>query len=203
MPYISLDAANDLAAQSDFWAIRGKAIHAYAGLEQSLAHLFSALAGVKPKIGGVIFFRIGAAVRRSIIDELFRLKFKDEYKLFRNSLLKQLKPIDDERNQIIHWNVVNNIGSDDLDRTTSKLTLKSPVYWTDPLGMAKDAEQMIAFSNKCAFYSALCSFFPPMAIEGFTKHPISDDDRKPWLEIYSKPIEYPPPAGHVLATLHV
>jgi hypothetical protein len=119
VPIVSLDAANDLAAQSDFWAIRGKAIHAYAGLEQGLARMFSALAGVNPKVGGMIFFRIGAAVRRNIIEELFRHKFKDDYKFFRNSLFKQLQPLDTERNQIVHWNVVNIVGADEKNQTTS------------------------------------------------------------------------------------
>jgi hypothetical protein len=199
MPMISLDDANDLAAQSDFWAIRGKAIHAYAGLEQGLAQLFSALAGVTPKTGGIIFFRISAAIRRTIIEELFRAKFKDEYNLFRNSLFKQLPALDTERNQIVHWNVVNNVGTDENNRTTSNLTLKSPAYWSDPSGRAKDVQQMVDFSKKCAFYASLCSFFPVITIDGYTEHPVSDQDKKPWLEIYSQPVEYPPAPGHFLA----
>lgn len=97
MAMISLDDAYDQAAQSDFWAVRGKAIHAYAGLEQGLAQLFSAVSGVTPKVGGIIFFRISAAIRRTIIEELFRAKFKDEYNLSRNSLFKHLPAIDTER----------------------------------------------------------------------------------------------------------
>jgi hypothetical protein len=108
MPIISLDEAQEQAATDEFWAIRGKAIQSYAGLEQSLARLFSALAGTSQEIGGTIFFRIASAdARRNLIGKLFQIKFRQQYNLFRNSLIKQLKPIDDERNQIVHWNVVN------------------------------------------------------------------------------------------------
>lgn len=199
MPMISLDDAQDQAAQSEFWAVRGKAIHAYAGLEQSLAQLFSAISSVTPKVGGIIFFRIGAAVRRTIIEELFRAKFKDEYNLWRNSLFKCLPAIDTERNRIVHWNVVNNVGTDEHNRTTSKLTLKSPAYWTDPTGHAEDVQQMIDFSRKCRFYGSMCSMFPVVTIDGYLEHPVTDQDKAPWLEIYSKPIEYPPPPDHLLA----
>jgi hypothetical protein len=199
MPMISLDGAYDQAAQSDFWAIRGKAIHAYAGLEQGLAQLFSAVSGVTPKVGGIIFFRISAAIRRAIIEELFRAKFKDEYNLWRNSLFKHLPAIDTERNRIVHWNVVNNVGADGDSRTTSTLTLKSPAYWTDPTGHAEDVQQMIDFSKKCAFFSSMCSMFPVIAIDGYVEHPITEQDKKPWLEIYGKPIEYPPTPDHLLA----
>jgi hypothetical protein len=65
MPIISLDDAQQLAARDEFWAIRGKAIQSYANLEQSLARLFSALAGTTQKIGGTIFFRISSADTRA------------------------------------------------------------------------------------------------------------------------------------------
>jgi len=199
MPIISLDDAQQLAAKDEFWAIRGKAIQSYATLEQSLARLFSALAGTTQKIGGTIFFRISSAdTRRTLIDKLFQQRFHGQYNLFRNSLIKQLKPIDNERNEIVHWNVVNNVGSDETGKTTSRLALMPPASFPSPDSASKDANQMMAFSNKCEFYAALSGFFPIIAMEGFTATPISDADKKPWLDAYSKPIEYPPPVGHVL-----
>jgi hypothetical protein len=199
MPIISLDDAQQLAAQDEFWAIRGKAIQSYASLEQSLARLFSALAGTNQKIGGTIFFRISSAdTRRNLIDKLFQQRFHQQYNLFRNSLIKQLKPIDNERNEIVHWNVVNNVGTDLSGKTTSRLTLMPPATFPSPTAASKDANQMMVFSKKCEFYAALSGFFPIIAMEGFTETPISDADKKPWLDAYSRPIEYPPPSGHVL-----
>jgi hypothetical protein len=199
MPTISLDDAQELAAKDEFWAIRGKAIQSYASLEQSLARLFSALAGTTQKIGGTIFFRISSAdTRRTLIDKLFQQRFHGQYNLFRNSLIKQLKPIDNERNEIVHWNVVNNIGLDEAGKTTNRLALMPPASFPSPDSASKDAKQMIVFSKKCEFYAALSGFFPIVAMEGFTETPIADVDKKPWLDAYSKPIEYPPPVGHVL-----
>jgi hypothetical protein len=199
MPLISLDEAQQLAAQDEFWAIRGKAIQSYASLEQSLARLFSALAGTTQKIGGTIFFRISSAdTRRNLIDKLFQQRFQEQYNLFRNSLVKQLKPIDNERNEIVHWNVVNNVGVDESGKTTSSLALMPPASFPSPDSASKDSKQMIAFSNKCNFYAALSGFFPVIAMDGFAATPVSDADKRPWLDAYSKPIEYPPPVGHVL-----
>ena len=199
MATISLEDAQNLAGQSEFWAIRGKAIQSYANLEQGLARLFSALAGTTQQIGSTIFFRIASTdTRRNLIDKLFQQKYNQQYNLFRNSLVKQLKPLDNERNEIVHWNVVNNVAADESGKTTSRLVLMPPATWTFSNTASKDADQMIAFSKKCEFYAALSGFFPVIVMDGFTERPIADADKKPWLDAYSKSIEYPPPVGHVL-----
>ncbi|WP_154073440.1 hypothetical protein [Bradyrhizobium erythrophlei] len=188
-----------MAAKDEFWAVRGKAIQSYAGLEQALARLFSALAGTTQEIGGAIFFRIASAdARRNLIGKLFQIKFRDQYHLFRNSLIKQLRPIDNERNEIVHWNVVNNVAADDAGKTTSKLALMPPSTFPSPNSVSKDTDGMKAFANKCGFYTSLVSMFPVIAMEGFAATPISEADMRPWLNAYSRPIEYPPPVGHVL-----
>ena len=150
MATISLEDAQNLAGQSEFWAIRGKAIQSYANLEQGLARLFSALAGTTQQIGSTIFFRIASTdTRRNLIDKLFQQKYNQQYNLFRNSLVKQLKPLDNERNEIVHWNVVNNVAADESGKTTSRLVLMPPATWTFSNTASKDADQMIAFSKKC------------------------------------------------------
>jgi hypothetical protein len=199
MPIISLDEAQRQAAGDEFWAIRGKAIQSYAGLEQSLARLFSALAGTTQEMGATIFFRIASAdTRRNLIGKLFQIKFREQYNLFRNSLLKQLKPIDNERNEIVHWNVVNTVGADEEGKTKSKLTLNPPATFPSLNSVSKDASQITTFAKKCDFYAAFVGMFPVITIEGFSATPVEEIHKRPWLEAYSKPIEYPPPVGHVL-----
>jgi hypothetical protein len=125
---ISLEVAMRKAAEDEFWEIRGKAVQAYANLEQSLCSLFGALAGVTTwEIGAIIFFRIANShARNRIIEQLFKKKFGDRFNLFRNSLLADLTPIDQERNEIVHWNVVNIVGTDEAGETTARVVLKPP-----------------------------------------------------------------------------
>jgi hypothetical protein len=122
MAIIKLEDAMKLASADEFWAIRGKAIQSYASLEQSMALLFSVVAGTDRETANIIFFKITSAdSRNKIIEKLFRKKCKDDYNLFRNSLLKHLRPIDIERNEVVHCNVVNHVGADDEGETTSTL----------------------------------------------------------------------------------
>jgi hypothetical protein len=97
-----------LSAQDAFWATRGHAIQAYAQLEQSLFRLFAHLTGLDHQPAGTIFFKItSSAARNAIIEKLFKQKLRDEFNLFRNSLITQIRPIDIQRNEIVHWNATN------------------------------------------------------------------------------------------------
>jgi hypothetical protein len=53
---IPLDAAIAMADAAPFWALRGKAIEAYAQLEQALCSLFGVCIDSKPEIASTIFF---------------------------------------------------------------------------------------------------------------------------------------------------
>jgi hypothetical protein len=80
------------------------------------------VAGTDRETANIIFFKITSAdSRNKIIEKLLRKKCKDDYNLFRNSLLKHLRPIDIERNEVVHCNVVNHVGADDEGETTSIL----------------------------------------------------------------------------------
>ena len=68
---ISLEQAQELVPQSPIWAARGKAIQAYATLEQSLCRLMGDLSGMSPESAAVIFFKITSyGARNSIIESL-------------------------------------------------------------------------------------------------------------------------------------
>ncbi|HEY6336490.1 MAG TPA: hypothetical protein VI113_11465, partial [Alphaproteobacteria bacterium] len=55
---IPLEQVQKLAATDPLWANRGKAIQAYASLEQSLCTVFADAGGMKSEVAGIIFFRL-------------------------------------------------------------------------------------------------------------------------------------------------
>jgi len=200
MPMIDLGEAMRNASNDEFWAIRGKAIQAYANIEQSLARIFAMLSGTTQEVAGVIFFRISSTdSRNKILEKLFKKKFNDRFNVFRNSLFEQLRPIDIERNEIVHWNVVNQVGADKEGKTIAKVTLMPPNFWVpDTNTPIKDTAILVAFISKCDFYSKLCNMFNIM-VGNVALVPIPDADKQPWLDIFSQPIVYPPPLDHPLS----
>jgi hypothetical protein len=199
MTTIDLGEVLKIASVDQFWAFRGKAIQAYANLEQGLAHLFSILSGTPMEVAAIIFFKISSAdARNKILEKLFKRKFQTQYNLFRNSFFDQLRPIDLERNEIVHWNTVHQTNIEG-EKAVVKLLLMPPATWNyDITSPSKDTDSLITFIAKCDFYSRLCSMFIVM-IGNITTVPIPEADKKPWLEIFSRPITYPPPTDHPLS----
>jgi hypothetical protein len=200
MPNIDMTKVIALAEQDEFWATRGKAIQAYANLEQSLSSLFSCLSGTSARAASTILFRISSSdSRNKILEQLFRQKFQNGFNLFRNSLFDQLRPIDLERNEIVHWNAVCQMGLNEQAEETAEVFLMPPASLT-ALGKetpTKKNKAIQVFSIKCGFYSALINMFCVM--EGnVTQHPVPDDVKLPWRDIFSQPIAYPPPLEHPL-----
>src|SRR5215207_2628240 len=102
-------------------------IQAYANLEQALCRLFARVSGTTDETAGIIFFRITSfRVRNTIIEKLFRKHFEGEYAEFRNSLIRQLDPIDRERNEIVHWNGV----SERVDDEPEVISMRPPTFFT-------------------------------------------------------------------------
>jgi hypothetical protein len=91
----ALEAAYRAAGEENrFWAVRGIAIQSYARLEQTLGDLYADLCDMNPQVAGITFFRItNSHTRNAIIEELFRHKFAHQFNLFRNSLIKWLRPM--------------------------------------------------------------------------------------------------------------
>lgn len=190
MSIIDLGNANQHAAQDEFWALRGRAIHAYANLEQSLYRLFCLLTGMSADIGGIVFFKItNAQARNKIIEKLFQKKHGTNFNLFRNSLLERLRPIDQHRNELVHWNTVM-----ELTSQGHGLTLLPPAGWT-PDSPSYDSSTFVAFIEKCNFYWRLLNMFTLITSPAAS---LGTLDTRPWLEIFSRPITYPPPADHPL-----
>jgi RecB family exonuclease len=96
--------------QDVFLVARANAIQAYAKLEFSLSIVFSRLLGTQPDIAGLVFFRITNTYQRNgILEDLKKHRFGNEYNLFWNSIMKIIRQIDQRRNEIVHWHVVNDL----------------------------------------------------------------------------------------------
>ena len=125
------------------------------------------------------------------------MKFGTKYNLFLNSFLKQIRPIDKDRNAIVHWNAMNTVGTDAAGEVTSLVTLKPPAYWgISPEMPMITAQDLIEFSNKCEFYTRLWNMF--YVVDAGVAKNSAEFDSSPWLNIFEQPIVYPPPIGHPL-----
>jgi hypothetical protein len=194
---IDLGEAMRIAAEDRFWAMRGHAAQSYAGLEQSLCNLFAILSDTAPEVAGIIFFRIASAdARNKIIEKLFRRKFGDNFSLFRNSLLTLLRPINQKRNEIVHWSAVSSIsGGDESGNYSVRVSLRPPGFAYNLENSEEiDTEDLLQFMAKCSFFTRLLSIFSIIA-----RDQMPEDDKKSWLDIFRQPIVYPPPVGHPLS----
>lgn len=200
MVNIDMSKVIELAERDEFWALRGKAIQTYANLEQSFASLFSLLSGANSQASLTILFKITSSdARNKILTKLFRQKFGAQYRSFANSLFDQLRPIDIERNEIVHWNAVCQMGLGTDGKEAAILYLMPPALRTaDEIAAAprKDTAAILTFSAKCSFYSRLINMF--YMVESTMVSTIPDDVKTPWRDIFAQPVVYPPPSGHPL-----
>jgi hypothetical protein len=187
---------------SSMWETRAKAIQSYANLEQALCRLFAMLAGTQLNVAGIIFFKITSSqARLDIIEKLWKLRFYHDYNLFRNSLIKGLKPIDTKRNEIVHWNMV---GRQKLDinggLSETDLTLRPPTFWTHhPGNIELNESDLYEFYKKCRFYTRIISIFDGIIRNSVTNMTSGEIDS--WREIFQQELIYPPPEGTPLRTI--
>jgi hypothetical protein len=111
--------------------MRPEEIQDYANLEQPLFHLFVILTAMDPEIAETIFFKnTSSQARNAILDKLIRKRYGSPYSLFWNSYLKQLRPIDTKRNEIVHWNMILNVDISDANPMPIYIqTLNPPNFW--------------------------------------------------------------------------
>jgi hypothetical protein len=197
MANVDLGEAQKVLMTDPLWAARGKAIQAYAILEQSLASFLAFLSDTDLNVAAIVFFKISSTdSRNKILEKLFRLKFQARYNLFRNTLFEQLRPIDRERNGIVHWNTVADVGHDG-ENATASLHLRPPAALRTVDSESKTTAQINEFSARCGFYARLINMFA-MA-EGPLQAHLTAVDLSSWREIFSQPITYPPPSDHPLS----
>ena len=179
-----------------FWTVRGKAIAAYADLEQSLCHLFSYLSDIPRNIAGIVFFKITSArSRNALIEELLtKRKQRQKYSAFWKAYFKDMGQLDQRRNEIVHWMVVSVIDTADPEQPRVDLHLRPPKYWSE-LGLSSpeiNAADMSSFIGKCDVLARACKMFT-MAL--MTKAEPSPD-------IFLQPLTYPLPDTHPLFRKH-
>jgi len=184
----------ELAEYDPIWAYRGKAIQAYATLESTLNHLLVSLTGMAWEDASIVFYKIvNTGSRRSIFEKLLQRKFGTKFNPFWNDFVRQLRVIDDKRNEIAHW-----VGATYMMVNVSQLMLMGCVL-IPPASLHTKASSpritindLIAFREKCTEFASLASGFA-MRIKPPEGMP---DQGEPWFDIYQLPFVYPLPEGH-------
>jgi hypothetical protein len=177
-----------IVGEDRFWSIRGKAIDAYAILEQSLCLLFAHLAGMPLDIAGIVFFKITSARSRSaVLEELLKKRYGAKYNAFWNRYFRDLGQIDRGRNEIVHWLVVETIDTADPTNRIVTLSLMPRKLLVTDASPKIETSDLMTFIGKCDVFARACSVFTsPLREVG------------PWPDIFQQPLAYPLPYGHPL-----
>ena len=189
---------NQLADSDPIWAERGKAIQAYALLEQALCELMQDLSGTNAEAASIIFYKItSTGSRNAIIEKLLRRKHGKKYNLFWNSYLKELRPIDIRRNEIVHWLSASLSATDYTGAIICGVILIPP----GAHAFSHDADHISSldlqnFSTKCDEFARLCRIF--IRVSNLNR---AQDGFDTWLDIFQKPFLYPLPKDHLLSQM--
>jgi hypothetical protein len=181
----------DRKLQRELALYRGLAINAYAGLEQSLFMIMADLGEIPHATARLIFFRISnARARNEIVDKLKKAKFGSKNNLFWNSVMKEIGLLDQRRNQVVHWHTNIFLGGDWAGvPSSSGLSNPGQLGGASPKMTIADLKD---FSSRCNVFSQALHqivFYWRMVPPG---------TMTPSLEIFQRPLTYPPPPGHPL-----
>lgn len=165
---------------------RVAALEAYSELEHSIIRLLGFLASTDLFVAYAIFTRIGSThARIAIARDLWRLKFKDADNPFINSTFKSIRELDQRRNNIVHWTLGMAVTDDREDESfLAPGALHKFVYGDGRLS----AHDLTEFSLECWFVSAHITMY----LLHQTHPEAVPDEPSPWLDIFQKPIDYPP-----------
>lgn len=200
MAVINAAEGHRLTEQHDLWAARGRAIQGYAGLEYALCSAFALCAGLTPDIAVSIFFKLNAQPQRQMLKELLSKKFGTTHAPFWTSVLNRLEKLTGRRNNIVHWSALAVIDADDDGKTKADVYLKPATVSVFQLdGFDKlTAEDMRAFETECDYWArAITAFCNVTADDADASHP----EFAMWLDVFSKPLTYPPETTHAQTTL--
>lgn len=191
---------------------RGRAIEAYARVEQQLADLFSDLLGIHPRLGGVVFFKItNANARDKILETLLKKHFGETYPKYRvywhgddkggKGLFHHLRSITQDRNSIVHWAEANFIAGVPNEKTpnieTGEWALMPPNWWDWGDGIEKpnlNVNDLHDFVAKTHFVQQAIFMFHAYTFD--RSPPANKPTVASWQEIFSHPCSYPPPESH-------
>ncbi|MBV9570564.1 MAG: hypothetical protein JO056_04905 [Alphaproteobacteria bacterium] len=191
-----MTAVNKLFAIDPFWGNRGKAIDAYAGLEQSLCDLMRTAGEMPRRVAGTIFFKItNSGARNGILEKLIHQRCGSTYNPFWNCYFRQLPPMDIERNKVVHWASRTNVIIDEHHLMWVGTSLVPPTYATEITEEAVTYMGLVAFAKKCGVFAALCDMFSWVMFD--KEHPWTES-ADAWRDIFQQPLVYPLPADHLL-----
>jgi len=180
---------------AEFVLSRATAIQAYANIESALCTLFSRLLGIAEDTAGVVFYRItNARYRNKILQELQEKRCGDTHAKFWNSFESFVRRLDQRRNEIVHWHVVQDLDLSKPHPEVASWNLRPPAGWLLGSPAVISDKEMVEFIQQCEFISRLTNMFGMIIVQGKG----SEDSRAPWLKIFQQPIVYPPPEGHPL-----
>jgi hypothetical protein len=178
-----------VSAERKLQLARAEAIQSYADLEQALCALFSYVSDTNPQVAGTIYFKItNSRARSDILAKLLRMKHKDTYNLFFNSLNKMIGEIDGKRNSVIHWHM---LGIGDSGRRGQprfrEMVLLPPNFWTiDENTPSYNISSLNQFKTQCDYLAWATNSFVNKLNRREVLGVASPD-------IFQQPLNYPPP----------
>lgn len=192
-----------------FWAMRGRAIHAYARLEQALCQVFAdsmldpfagspAVLVRHDQIASVIFFNIvNTHARSQIMSRLINMRHAGKYSVFWKSAAKGIRKIDDERNKIVHWTAIIQTDLTTTGFGDPRALLKHPTFWSaSDDGKEMEENDLNNFIERCHFYSHVLSSFSVVTEPVRQRYFVLDHDAiSLWQEIFLWRLDYPLPSG--------
>ena len=179
----------------EFHSVRGRAIGAYASLEQSMCALFAHLSGTPRDVAGVVFFNIHSADSGlKIIDKLLKKKAGDTYSVFWKSIRNYIAAATQRRNEIVHWHVVKEIGDHGV-----QYKLTPPNFWD----MTSDTpfisvDDLWDFFDMCDVSTRSCNMFGVLFNDEMLRL-IPPESIKLHRDMCLTEFVYPLPEGHPLA----
>lgn len=189
--------------EPDFQIWRAHAINSYAHVEQSLAQCISDLIGSDPVVGFTVFYQVSnARSRLRIFEKLIEHRHKDSYDVFlhgrpgtkdKSGLLGLLNSLDQRRNEIVHWHVLQEITGDG-ETMRSTLVLAPPAFWSGMAAERRTTADMQEFSRKATFTSRILNMFNVFNSKAI--RPEGWDDK--WSPVFREPCSYPPSESHPL-----
>ena len=186
--------SGDSATWDSFHAARGRAIQAYASLEQSLCSLLAKFGGINESVASVIFFKITSSrARDSILEKLLKKQHGATYSVFWNSVTKRVDRISQDRNQIVHWNAAVVVTDNGLE-----MQLIPPNHWEFRLDSpVLRVDDLADFITECSFLGQLCNKFR-MFLGPELAACLNSEQLQTWTDIFQQPLVYPPPSTHPL-----
>jgi hypothetical protein len=194
---------------------RAQAIDAYAGVEQSLCRLLSALLNVDWQAAAIIFYNVqNSHARNRIFDDLLTKRHGSKYETWwsgvanthpRRGLSNLIRQLDQDRNEIVHWHIGQKLSED--ERGWPALQKPRAVQLIEPHMKSLSALELVAFIEKSSFVERSLNLFCSIAA-GVDE--VNYDRTDPyawrvesWLQIFQQPALYPPPDTHPLSPSYI